>query len=484
MPAFSVPTNARLPSSLRIPPSDPVAKKILARLSRASLIDLALSWLEDGDHLATQPYLEGFDEDHSSDNLYPPASSPGELRQVYTDIQARKGSKREVVERILEGDWRHGVTLYQLAMADLQHLYDHPTSHRWTTHRVLPLESATSNPEKHHLKVDKKSLSIPRIHPSTFLEHLQSHILPDVKAHFQFDRSSSLRMVILRIFIIDSPYNTALALRHDESRGLSSVLDLARTVYIAFPDNAPFIYMSNLLAIGPPNPADTKGLRTIIFNGICKALSKPRERYTLIHTGMTTRNLPALIQFKGPGRSNAAGGGWGIYAKETGSDTPLDAIPQDDSLSETSGNVKAVLQSIPAGKRRRRGAVSDTLSNKRVKLVARARFGNSAIVADGHGLERVDLAMEDPFPAASSSRVHSVGGNGGQSGNERTARSSSNWTPSVKLTLQGSHVFAGIRQLVEGGVIDGENMPGWLTGEENITAGMVRNGRIRAYKEV
>lgn len=483
MPAFSIPTNARLPSSLRIPSSDTVAKKILARLSRASLLDLVLSWLEDGDYLATQPYLDGFDENHDSDDFYPPASSLEELRQVYSEIQARKGSKREVVERILEGDWRHGLTLYQLAMADLQHLYDHPTSHKWATHRILPLESATSSPEEHSLKVNKKSLSIPRIHPSTFLEHLQSYVLPDVKAHFQFDRSSSLRMVILRIFIVDSPYNTNLALRHDESRGLSSVFDLARTVYIAFPDNAPFIYISNLLAVGPPNPTDTKSLRTIIFDGIRKALSKPRERYTLIPTGMTTRNFLALIQFRGPGRSNAAGGGWSIYAKDTGSDTPLDATAQDDPLSETSGNVKVVLQqSTPPGKRRQSGAVPDAPSNKRAKLVARARFGDSAIVTDGHGLERVDVTMEDPFPAASGSKSRGVGGDGRQSGNERTARPSSNWTPSVKLTLQGSHVFAGIRQLVEGGVIDGGRMPGWLTGEENVTAGTVHNGRIHAHK--
>ena len=482
MPTFSIPTNARLSSSLRVPSSDPIAKKILARLSRASLLDLALSWLEDGDYLATQPYLEGFDEDHESNDFYPPASSLGELRQVYSEIQARRGSKREVVERILEGDWRHGLTLYQLAMADFQHIHDHPTSHKWATHRILPLKPATSSPEEDYLKVDKKSLSIPRIHPSTFLEHLQSHVLPDVKAHFQFDWSSNLRMVILRIFIIDSPYNTNLALLHDESRGLSSVFDLARTVYIAFPDNAPFIYISNLLTVGPPNPTDTKSLRTLILDGIRKALSKPRERYTLIHTGMATRNLLALIQFKGPGRSNPAGGGWGIYSKETGSDTPLDVTSQVRPLSEPSGKVRAVLQRTPLEKRKRSGAVFDSSSNKRAKLVARARFGESAIVTDGHGLERVDVAMEDPFPTVSGSKTRSVGRNGGQSGIERTAHPSSNWTPSVKLTLQGSHVFAGIRQLVEGGVIDGEQMPGWLTGEENVTTGMVRNGRIRVYK--
>jgi central kinetochore subunit Mis15/CHL4 len=56
------------------------------------------------------------------------------------------------------------------------------------------------------------------------------------------------------------------------------------------------------------------------------------------------------------------------------------------------------------------------------------------------------------------------------------------WRPFVRLTFHGSHVFAGIRQLVESGIIDGERMPGWMTGEEGVTIGAVRNGRIRGHK--
>ncbi|KAL2112847.1 hypothetical protein VUR80DRAFT_6276 [Thermomyces stellatus] len=478
MPALSIPTNARLPSSLRVPSSDPAARKILARLSRASLLSLVLSWLDDGDYPISQPYLESSEEARDSDDFYPPASSLGQLRRVYSDIQARKGSKREVIERILEGDWRHGLTLYQLAMADLQHLYDHPTSHKWSTYRIVPLGSSTSASDEQFLKIDKKSLSIPRIHPSTFLEHLQSHVLPDVKAHFQFDRSPSLRMVILRILIIDSPYNTNIALFNGEGRGPSSALNLARTVYVAFPDNAPFIYISNLLTVGPPNPAETKNFRGLISDGIRKALSKPRERYTLISTGMTTRNLRALVHLRGASRFNAAGGGWGIYAKEATLDTPLDETAQLDALSEVSGNVKAIPQEKKPSKRARSGTNLATPSNKRAKLAARARFGNSAKVTDGHGLERVEILMEDPFCAVAE-RLN-WGGKQWEGG--PTARSSSSWTANVKITMQGPHVFAGIRQLVEGGVIDGERMPGWLTGEENVTAGIVRDGRLQAHK--
>lgn len=71
--------------------------------------------------------------------------------------------------------------------------------------------------------------------------------------------------------------------------------------------------------------------------------------------------------------------------------------------------------------------------------------------------------MEDPFPE----------GNGqAQAGKE-------SWTPDVHLSFQGSHVFAGVRQLVEQGIVDGEKMPGWMAGDAGVSVGAVKEGRVR-----
>ena len=58
----------------------------------------------------------------------------------------------------------------------------------------------------------------------------------------------------------------------------------------------------------------------------------------------------------------------------------------------------------------------------------------------------------------------------------------SDWRPRVRLTFHGPHVFAGLRQLAEAGIVDAERMPGWMTGEEGVTIGAVRDGRIRGHK--
>ncbi|GAB1313599.1 chromosome loss-related protein [Madurella fahalii] len=544
MPRISVPTTARLPSSLRVDPKNPAVSKILSRLSRSSLLSVALDWLDENNLPLTQPYLRGASdeendsEDDETDDFYPPARSHESLQELYTSLQSRKGSKREILDRILEGDWRHGLSLYQLAMADLQYLYDHPTSQKWAAYRIVPLKPPTDPDGEDPPEVDKQSLTIPRFHPSTFLRSLQTQTLPDIKAHYTFDTHRTLPILLLRIFILDSPYNTNLGL---QPAGSAMAFDSARTVYIAFPDASPHVYISKpqqtttttaaTAAASGSNPAgggESKSLRNLILEGIPKALSNPlrRQRFTLRSTNLATRNLAELVERRGAGRTNSAGGGWSVYADEKVKESPLDLahhLPVSPPLSGGEGEEEEE-EGVGKEKRKRARDLVETRAEraaKRAKMVARARFGETGKVGDGKGVERVDVVIEDAFPAEAG--VHDSDGNSGGEGEEEEevaergrpaagtgargsggrksqvdahlgglaedeeddadeAQRQNEWRPYVRLTFHGSHVFAGIRQLVECGIVDGERMPGWLTGEEGVTIGAVRNGRIRGHK--
>lgn len=114
------------------------------------------------------------------------------------------------------------------------------------------------------------------------------------------------------------------------------------------------------------------------------------------------------------------------------------------------------------GAKRGRGAKDDA-ATKRRKQVAEARFGPSAKEDDGKGLERLDVRMEDPFP----------------SGSAQAETEDESWTPDMHLSFQGSHVFAGVRQLVEQGIVDGEKMPGWMAGDAGVSVGVVKEGRVK-----
>jgi central kinetochore subunit Mis15/CHL4 len=235
MSLLSVPTTSALPSSQLVPANHPAVTRILYRLTRPSLLSLVLDWLDERNQETSAPYLLSPDDEDDEQDFYPPASSLPALREIYTDLQARKGSKRDVVDRILEGDWRDGISLYQLAMADMQYLYDHPASQKWTALKIVRLSTDSSAPD------EKEHPSIPRFHPATFLRNLQREALPDVKAHYNLDRHPTLPLLILRIFILESPYNTGLALHSAKER---ATFDASKTFYVAFPDFSPYIYIS------------------------------------------------------------------------------------------------------------------------------------------------------------------------------------------------------------------------------------------------
>ncbi|KAI1506133.1 centromere protein Chl4/mis15/CENP-N [Biscogniauxia marginata] len=558
MAPVSLPTTARLPSSLRVDASNPAVIKVLNRLSRPSLLSLVLDWLDPKNQTLCPPILrhpEESEDDDDEDDLYPPARSLAELQSVYADLQARKGSRREVVDRIVEGDWRHGLSLYQLAMADMQYLYDHPGTLKWSAYRIERLrtprhEDDVDNDDKQ--RVDKESLAIPRFHPSTFLQNLQAEVLPDVKAHYNLDRPPGLPLLLLRIFVLDSPYNTDLAVfSRNQNRnraslstsvrtstgsiietstsrrtgtgvggergkgGMTASFDASRTIYVAFPDASPHVYISRSQSSGPTTVAETKSLRGLVVEGIPKALSRPRERYALRPTDLHTKNLDAMLAAKGAGRTNAAGGGWGIYAG-TGSGR------DKDNRNETISPLNMALPTPPLSdvaedqdeevlpKRKRTTTVEEAeyeKERKRARLVARARFGDAAKMNDGKGVERVDILIEDPFPAlpnldlgdglldeeAEEDRPGEDENHDGTSRKAKAGRRSKNrggggsgreprWRPNLRLTFHGPHVFAGIRQLAEAGIVDAARAPGWMTGEEGVTVGAVRRGRIRGFK--
>lgn len=516
MARVSIPTAARLPPTLRLDPSNITVVKILNRLTRPSLLTLVLDWLDENNVFLCAPYIhdENDDDDDPAD-LYPPASSIEELRDIYADMRTHKGSKREVLDRILDGDWRRGVTLYQISMADIQYLYDHPTSQKWSAYRIRSLQIPTPQQaaeEEGPLKVDAESLVVPRFHPSTFLQNLQTSVLPDVKAHYNFDRPKDMPLLLLRLFILDSPYNTNLATTLGGNRAASATaFNASRTIYVAFPDGSPFVYISKPQAIGSTTSSETRSLRSLLVEGIPKALSRPRERFSLVSTNLVTRNIQELLHRRGPGRTNTAGGGWSVYADERKKESPLDAVLPSPPLSESDdGEIKG------SDSRKKRGVSPETERQerraKRAKLLAQARFGDSARINDGKGVERVDIVIDDPYPSkeenvaddaedsnddqnqartgagrrsttdAAFDEVRRQDDEGDEDENEDASSQQGSWRPSVKLIFHGSHVFAGIRQLAEAGIIDGEKMPGWLTGEEGITIGAVRHGRIRGHQ--
>ncbi|EAT87354.1 hypothetical protein HBH56_049360 [Parastagonospora nodorum] len=500
----TAPDYKNIPHSHRLPITHREVQRTFTKLSRQSLVSLAQQWLSKKNRDFCKPFLlsDRKDADEEDDEeLYEPAQSYEELQETYRELAARKGGRREVLDRILEGDWRTGISMYQLATAEIQYLLDHPNALRWTAKRLTKIANARSAVTD--MEVTNDSDHLPRFQAQTFMSNLARELTPLMKAHYLITRIKTSPMTILRVYIHDSPYSTESSLAVDSSRP-----DSAKAVFFVWPNGSPFVYSSLATLTGQVVGDDGRHLRDIVQQAIPKAFSRPSARYQLTSTNFTTKSLDALLTYRGPGKSNAATGGWSIFQDHSFSQNALDFITTQRSDGQdkngvdkhaTNGNAKS-----GPGRPKRMAESTDTPEAKRRKEVAAGRFGTSAKADDGQGLERFEARIDDAFPAAPGGNKAQQDGDtytledqttnqarrGRPSLLDRTAedfediQNQEGWVPNVRVAFQGTHVFAGIRQLVEEGIVDGEKMPGWMTGEAGVTIGTVREGRIRSKEGV
>ncbi|PVI07946.1 CHL4-domain-containing protein [Periconia macrospinosa] len=497
----SVPDYKNIPHAHRVPVNHREVQRIFSKLSRQSLISLALQWLAKKNRDFCRPYLLGDEdteeEEEEEDEQYTPAQSLEELQEIYKQLAARKGGKREVQDRILEGDWRKGISMYQLATADIQYLLDHTNSLRWTAKRLarVPAKSASLD-----MEVTNDSDHLPRFQAQTFMANLARELTPLMKAHYLLTKIKTLPMTILRVYMHDSPYSTEASLATETSSSES-----AKAVFFIWPNGSPFVYSSIANHLGQGIGDDSRHLRDIVQQAIPKAFSRPSARYQLAGTNFTTKSLEALLNYRGSGKSNSAAGGWNVFQDHSFSQNALDFITSQNEKSPTRTHTTASGQSSKAATTTSGRPAKHTLDlsessdSKRRREVAEGRFGTSALPGDGKGLERFEVRIDDAFPQLSRSESHAADENNTRPANHdrRKGRPSlldrsleeieeledgESWVPDVRVVFQGSHVFAGVRQLVEQGVVNGETMPGWMTGEAGVTVAAVKDGRIKTKK--
>ena len=187
-----------------------------------------------------------------------------------------------------------------------------------------------------------------------------------------------------------------------------------------------------------------------------------------------------MSSMRGGTRTNAAGGVWGVYAEDSKSDIKKDGplniakevLRKDEQAEEEKENehpltdVTSKTAQLTLGLGMKRKKEDDSAPEAKLRrILASRRFGQSGKHDDGKGIERFDVRIEDAFPHVEGDR-----------------NSDETWVPEVRVTFHGGHVFAGLRKLVERGVIEGKGMPGWMTGEEGVSIGVVQKGKIVGFK--
>jgi central kinetochore subunit Mis15/CHL4 len=481
MAPIRCPTTASIPGHIKVPSTKPALVKTLSRLSRTSLINLALKWLESEDNPALHPYLESnrnIDEEAEEDYLYTPAKDIGELRMTYEHLKNEKGTKREIIDLILDGDWRRGISLQQLAMIDFQHLQDNDTALRWTALKLVPLHnpehsndtSSDSFKPRKRRRLSQDPPLYPQIQPATFVSALSDEISSLVKAHYYIShvsRSPASSLPILRLHVSDSPYT------HTTPKDSNLFLESARTLYIALPPSCPYIYVALSGPAASTNRKDAStattkmdiaSLKRTVLEAVPKALSRPQSRWSLEPTDLTAKSLTAICALRGNKRSGASGGAFSIFSEGEVDTSPLD--PRVDGDEEAK---EAKVQKV----KRKRKVLAERDSNINATDVVTNVAKRFGVV----GIEE-EIAQEkstEPLQTRTASKTPSA-----PALDRVFVRIESDKPEAMQfnLTFSGTDVFAGLRQLAELGCFDTKKMPSWMTGEEGSSVITVRDGVV------
>jgi len=429
----------------------PILVKSLSRLSRASLIDLAVQWTHSQ---YCPPYLSSnrnITESDEEDYLYTPAPDVDALREVYRLLRQEGKSaptKRDIVDRIVDGDWRRGLSLDQLAMVDFAYLEQNDRALRWSALKLVPRMHSCDDIDDRPVKKRKVSHSstmpqYPRVSPSSFVAALQSETSALVKAHYYLHRlPPPYNLSILRLYIVPNlpfapPKSSIL-------RNSKHATDAGRVMYIALPDSCPYVYISlsgstsrrtpgeKASGNGPvPAKVDMATMKRIILEAIPRALSRPQERWALESTKLTTKSLKSVCGLRGNGTPASSGGVYAALVDESSKETM--ASPLDVQIPNT---------------------IPDTKNEGTGSEEVEVRFGTM------HGshhaaLDRVHVKIEDVV-------VDRPPG-------ERTKKMED--CMPISITFSGSDIFLGLKKLAELGLeyVDLDRMPAWMTGDMGMT---------------
>ncbi|OLL26813.1 Kinetochore protein mis15 [Neolecta irregularis DAH-3] len=198
-----------------------------------------------------------------------------------------------------------------------------------------------------------------------------------------------------------------------------------RVYFFAIPSSGSFLFHTQI----------REATGYLIQQAFANAFSPRNTAYEFKSAPHNSRSLSSLTITCGTNRNVNALGAWSVYAKDLVDQSPLANLP----LSRCQ-QITEPLDEISLRKR-----------------IAESRFGGQD--GDIGGIldapfDRVEFKIQNSLPEDES------------------------YTPSVVIRFEGPHVFAGIKGLVESGVIDGVQMPGWLTGEDGVTEARIADGKF------
>ncbi|KAK9352193.1 centromere protein Chl4/mis15/CENP-N [Lipomyces doorenjongii] len=406
--------------SIALPPGS--HSNILLRLSRDSLVELALGWLDNVP--LCQPHRVG-DEELEPEIVLQYIL---DVRDVYSNYQLKGTPKRAIVERMVYVDWFRGFNMRQAADIEFQNIFDRPLSQKWTASNVQIISTYNDSNER-----------MPIFHAPVFMKCLQRSLKSLIGSHIHIVQHASLPVVLLRIQLHE--FGTKFV------ANITKMPTARHTYFCAFPTSALCIFHTPFL-----NP-----YQKILRECIETALSTPGYQVQLESSSLTARSLASLVQLRTTSRTATALGGWSVYANDEVDVSPLasaeavvaDKLARlDEYENDNAARERKRMKTIDARFGVRSENVDDDVEN---------RGDNQEGMDAETALDHVEYRLEENYD---------------------DEEFDDSFIPKVRILFEGSHVFEGIRLLARNGLVDETKLPAWMTGELGVSSGVIAKGQL------
>lgn len=422
-----------LPNSYKPVLSSKITGAVLSRLSKASLAALLHLWpaLKN-----TQPQITNSADDQQELNT----RVRDEARSIKADLL--RWRKSQLIEKILFDFWPKGLNLLQLAQIDCQLLVDNPNAFTW----VLSTAKDAWGSEV--------ALSLD---PALFLARLARQLSEVFMSYIYICRHPTMPIVVIRIQVFDLQAGTSRAgakRRKTEKPHITS----HKPYFLAIPMNSPHILHS---------PGSDLVAQTVLLV-VQSCLLEPNNGVIRLETPRNqkgVKSLETMHVLKGVSRFAQSLGAWTPYADGTVDASPL-LEPENHQIVQQREE-------------------TFTSEEDRVRKLANARFKGStsgAIKSDflfevpKLRTQKKPLVLNDEFKSLAPVQFVLF----------EIQNPLGDDVSDVRISFSGNDVFGGLHELAtetRNPVVNPKDLPGWLTGEEGLSSGVVKGNVFTAKRE-
>ncbi|VEU22425.1 DEKNAAC103314 [Brettanomyces naardenensis] len=462
-------------SNTYVPPLRPsIIAKELTRLSSESLFNLVDLWF-------TLPVTQPTPSKRQRRTGITQIKLIQDYRKIVYNVRhAKSAPKRKLIDRILVDFYPNGLNALQLAQMDIQLMVDKPNLYSWVSSmakivsKVGPIDELKDSLDDFIFSLDSQS----------FLDHLIRNLANLYLTHIYISRHPQLPLIIIRIQMYEYVH-----LKRARRRNISGNLvngdnpDIIsrRPYYLAIPTSSPNLIHS----VSNVDDLASK----LILQSVETTLSCSIHQVKLVRNKEAPlKTLEAMHILKGVSRFGNTLGSWAPYADGTVDIGPL-GRPVEHAILKPSN---AGQYDQPSSEREERKAIAalrfkgslntELKSDKLFEDKMSSNKRQKKDISDKENEEDEEGDLDDTNEYASIVPIQT-----GEFYVQNSLKKKyngevrSNDPPNVRIRLFGADIFAGLHELAVEGVVDPRTMPSWLTGEEGLQHGIIKEGEFTSY---